>query len=104
MVLNLVCKFDPRSPKRESERKRHPLKGHYDVLKYLQSVINISKGGFSRFISLNLCCFIPGKLIDEILKTLRIVKNQDSVQWSILTEIIDIYPLAHKHFMEGKQE
>ena len=30
---------------------------------------------FMKYVEMNLCCFIPGKVIDEIFRVLRVIKQ-----------------------------
>lgn len=57
---------------------------------------------YSKFIEANMCCFIPGKVIDEVLRLLRLVGNT-SEQFrarEILQELRDITSMAIEHFDE----
>jgi hypothetical protein len=51
---------------------------------------------------LDLCCFIPGKVVDEVLKILRIVENSKGPlkPHEILQELRDISSMAIEHFDE----
>lgn len=57
---------------------------------------------YSKYIEANMCCFIPGKVIDEIMRLLRLVGNT-SEQFrarEILQELRDITSMAIEHFDE----
>lgn len=62
---------------------------------------------YSKYIEANMCCFIPGKVIDEVLRLLRLVGNGDGNTTSeqfrareILQELRDITSMAIEHFDE----
>ena len=60
-----------RLPRRESERKKHPLAKKCDILSAIESRLNMLSMAFGRFIEEKLCCFIPGKvLIIQVLMCL----------------------------------
>lgn len=57
---------------------------------------------YSKYIEANMCCFIPGRVIDEVLRLLRLVGNT-SEQFrarEILQELRDITSMAIEHFDE----
>lgn len=49
-------------PRRESERRNHSLARHCDVLTAIETRISMLSMTFTKYIDLNLCCFIPGKV------------------------------------------
>ena len=55
-----------RLPKRISQRSNHELSRHYDILSALETRISMINMTFLRHIEKGLCCFIPGKVIDEM--------------------------------------
>ena len=42
------------------------------------SRISLLSMTFMKYVDLNLCCFIPGKVIDEIFRVLRIIKEEQN--------------------------
>lgn len=56
----------------------------------------------SQFIDLNLCCFIPGKVIDEIYRVLRFINQNPSPPrvHELLQELRDISSMAMEYFEE----
>jgi len=50
-------------PRRESERRSHPLARHVDILSAVETRLSLLNMTYSKFIDLGLCCFIPGKVI-----------------------------------------
>ncbi len=57
---------------------------------------------YTKYMELELCCFIPGKVVDEVLKILRIVENSKGPlkPHEILQELRDISSMAIEHFDE----
>lgn len=63
---------------------------------------------YTKYIDMNLCCFIPGKIIDEALNILRLVGKVNSTTGSsrqlraheVLQELRDISSMAIDHFDE----
>ena len=49
-------------PRRESERFYHPFQRYVELLSSIDTRISLMRMTFNRFISANLCCFIPGKV------------------------------------------
>ena len=61
-------------PRRESERRNHKLSRHCDILTAIETRISLLSMTFVKYIDLDICCFIPGKVIDEIITVLRAIK------------------------------
>ncbi|CAL1293537.1 unnamed protein product [Larinioides sclopetarius] len=57
---------------------------------------------FMKFIEMNLCCFIPGKVLDEIYKVLRYVTSEQTPvrAHEVLQELRDLSSMAMEHFDE----
>lgn len=57
---------------------------------------------YTKYIELNLCCFIPGKIIDEVLQILRLIGNtlRPLRAHEVLQELRDISSMAIDHFDE----
>lgn len=89
-------------PRRESERRAHPLARHCEILSALETRISMLSMTFMKFIEVGLCCFIPGKIIDEILYILRVVQgsNDPPRTHDLLQELRDISSMAMEHFEE----
>ncbi|KAG8183819.1 hypothetical protein JTE90_025703 [Oedothorax gibbosus] len=89
-------------PRRESERRKHPLARHCDILTAVETRLSLLGMTFMKFIEMNLCCFIPGKVLDEIYKVLRYVTaEQTSVRaHEVLQELRDLSSMAMEHFDE----
>nr|XP_020008818.1 F-box only protein 28 isoform X2 [Castor canadensis] len=58
-------------PRRESERRNHSLARHADILAAVETRLSLLNMTFMKYVDSNLCCFIPGKVIDEIYRVLR---------------------------------
>jgi len=89
-------------PRRESERRDHPLARHCDVLTAIETRISLLSMTFMKYVELDLCCFIPGKVIDEIYAVLRSINSSKTVNRSceVLQELRDISSMAMEHFDE----
>ena len=49
-------------PRRESERRNHPLARHVDILAAIETRLSLLHMTFMKYIDMGLCCFIPGKV------------------------------------------
>lgn len=58
-------------PRRESERRNHPLAKHSDILTCIETRISMLSMTYSKYVDKDLCCFIPGKVIDEVESILQ---------------------------------
>ncbi|OXU31109.1 hypothetical protein TSAR_016405 [Trichomalopsis sarcophagae] len=89
-------------PRRESERRSHPLARHCDILTAIETRISMLSMTFTKYVDLNLCCFIPGKVIDEIFRVLRLIRISKTPPRTpeILQELRDISSMAMEHFDE----
>merc|ERR1712226_223635 len=54
-------------PRRESDRRQHPLSSHCDVLTAIETRISLLSMTYMKphHLDSEICCFIPGKVIDE---------------------------------------
>lgn len=95
-------------PRRESERRHHPLIKHADILTCIETRISMLSMTYTKYIDMNLCCFIPGKIIDEALNILRLVSETTDTSGKcrqlraheVLQELRDISSMAIDHFDE----
>uniref|UniRef100_A0A0K8TRF8 F-box domain-containing protein n=1 Tax=Tabanus bromius TaxID=304241 RepID=A0A0K8TRF8_TABBR len=89
-------------PRRESERRNHPLARHADILTCIETRISMLSMTYTKFIELDLCCFIPGKVIDEVLYILRLIETTTKPlrAHDVLQELRDISSMAIEHFDE----
>ena len=89
-------------PRRESERRNHPLARHSDILSAIETRISLLAMTFMKYVDLKLCFFIPGKVIDEINKLLHIVDTSQNISrvHDLLQELRDISSMAMEHFEE----
>lgn len=89
-------------PRRESERRNHPLSKHVDILTCIETRISMLSMTYSKYIELKLCCFIPGKVIDEVIRVLNFVETtlKPLRTHEVLQELRDISSMAIEHFDE----
>jgi F-box protein 28 len=93
-------------PRRESERRSHPLSRHSDILTAIETRLSLLGMTYNKFIDLDLCCFIPGKVLDETFAILRVLnrslddKTQPARPHELLQELRDISSMAMEHFDE----
>lgn len=87
-------------PRRESERRNHAMAKHADILTCIETRISMLSMTYTKYIDLNLCCFIPGKIIDEVLQLLVLVNgtNRPLRAHEVLQELRDISSMAIDHF------
>jgi len=87
-------------PRRESERRNHKLSRHCDILTAIETRISLLSMTFLKYVDLSLCCFIPGKVIDEIITVLRAIKEDENPPraYEILQELRDISSMAMEYF------
>ncbi|KAH8270120.1 hypothetical protein KR018_004206 [Drosophila ironensis] len=89
-------------PRRESERRNHILARHSDILTSIETRISMLTMTYSKFIDLNICCFIPGRVLDEISSILRLLSSSTKQlrPHEVLQELRDISSMAIEHFDE----
>jgi len=87
-------------PRRESARRHHRYARHCDILTAIDTRMNLLSLSFGKYIEANLCCFIPGKIIDEIYNVLEILKtnSEPPSTYEVLQELRDISSMAMEHF------
>lgn len=59
-------------PRRESERRVHPLARQCDILIAIETRLSMLAMTFTKWMEAKLCCFIPGKVIMRFLKVCTI--------------------------------
>ncbi|XP_023180108.2 F-box only protein 28 [Drosophila hydei] len=89
-------------PRRESERRNHMLARHSDILTSIETRISMLTMTYSKFIDLNICCFIPGRVLDEINSILKLLGGTSKPlrPHEVLQELRDISSMAIEHFDE----
>lgn len=89
-------------PRRESERRVHPLFRHCDILSAVETRISMLNMTYMKYIQNNLCCFNPGKVLDELDRVLGIVEKSGTPPKTheILQELRDISSMAMEYFDE----
>ncbi|XP_029712531.1 F-box only protein 28 [Aedes albopictus] len=90
-------------PRRESERRNHPLAKHSDILTCIETRISMLSMTYSKYIDKDLCCFIPGKVIDEVFNILKLIESTSKPlrAHEVLQELRDISSMAIEHFDEN---
>jgi F-box protein 28 len=80
-------------PRRESERRNHPLSRHSDILTAIETRLSLLGMTYNKFIDLELCCFIPGKVLDETFAILRTITRSlaDNSQPSRPHELLQVW-------------
>lgn len=89
-------------PRRESERRAHPLSRHCEILQAIETRISMLNMTYSKYIEKNLLCFIPGKVLDEIRNVLKLVETDATPPRThqLLEELRDLSSMAMEHFDE----
>ncbi|XP_056641053.1 F-box only protein 28 [Diorhabda sublineata] len=95
-------RFKSLLPRRESERKSHPLSRHCDILQAVETRLSMLSMTYKKYIESNMLCFIPGKVLDEIKGLLKLVEtNQNPPRThQLLQELRDLSSMAMEHFDE----
>ena len=89
-------------PRRDSERRNHPLAKRFAVLNWMKLELSTITA-YKKYINMNLCCFIPGKVLDEALHVLEAVSKSESLphEHELLRELRDLSQMAVEHFQEN---
>ncbi|ENN72196.1 hypothetical protein YQE_11156, partial [Dendroctonus ponderosae] len=89
-------------PRRESERKTHPLARHNEILQGVETRLSMLNMTYLRYIEHQIMCFIPGKVLDEIKCILNVVETSQSPPrpLQLLQELRDLSSMAIEHFDE----
>ena len=99
----LTKKIQSRLPRSGSERLNHPLIRHRVVLLQIGDRIYILQLTFTKYIDAEACCFIPGKVIDELFEVLRKVSATDAEippSYEVLQELNVLSSMAVEYFDE----
>eukprot|EP00096_Caligus_rogercresseyi_P010254 TRINITY_DN3673_c0_g1_i2.p1 TRINITY_DN3673_c0_g1~~TRINITY_DN3673_c0_g1_i2.p1 ORF type:complete len:290 (-),score=84.78 TRINITY_DN3673_c0_g1_i2:1139-2008(-) len=90
-------------PRRESQRRGHPLSRHSEILASIETRLSLLNMTFMKFVQSGRCNFIPGKVIDELMRVLRIV-GQEKINipkpFDLLQELRDISSMSMEYFDE----
>jgi len=87
-------------PRRESDRLNHKLSNHFDVLNMIETQFNRLKRTFLRYIDSGRCCFIPGKVIDELFSVFRRLKAEENPSYEMIQELRELRDMAIEYFKE----
>lgn len=82
--------------------RNHCLARHADILTSIETRISMLTMTYTKYMDLNLCCFIPGRVLDEIFRILRLIaKTTKQLRpHEVLQELRDISSMAIEHFDE----
>ncbi|XP_037073499.1 F-box only protein 28-like [Pollicipes pollicipes] len=97
--------FRAQLPRRESERREHPLSRRVEHLAAVETRLGLLSmtSTYRRYMEMDACCFIPGKVLDEVFRVVRYLKEAPSVErssFTVLQELRDISSMAMEHFEE----
>ena len=90
-------------PRRESERVNHKLSRHFEILTSINKAsFSILGSTFLRYIDSGRCCFIPGKVLDEILYIVGKLRAEENPPepHEILKEVRELRDMAVEYFKE----
>ncbi|KAI6195317.1 Collagen type IV alpha-3-binding protein [Aphelenchoides besseyi] len=94
-----------RLPRKESARKEHPLNRYYDVISAIETRYTMLAMTFKKYLDSQLCCFIPGRVLDMCFQVLEMIRNYVNqniyVQLnvvSVMRDIRDYSTMATEHF------
>ncbi|XP_076464672.1 uncharacterized protein LOC143296539 isoform X2 [Babylonia areolata] len=91
-------------PRKESERRNHALSRFVDVLSALETRLSLLSMTYTKYIDLELCCFIPGMVLDELYQLLQRLQNTESQPpraYDLLQSLRDLSTMAMEHFEEN---
>ena len=92
-----------RLPTKKNIATNNEFSRHYDILSAVETRISMINIIFLKHIEKGLCCFIPGKVIDEmnsVLQRLKWEKNPPKT-FQLLREFIDLSSMAMDYFKEN---
>ncbi|KAK9881579.1 hypothetical protein WA026_016453 [Henosepilachna vigintioctopunctata] len=91
-------------PKRPSERRSNVLVSRYcEILQGMETRIRMLNVTYMRYIDQQLICFVPGKVLDEINRLLRLIEMRFDPPTNnnlLLEELRDLSSMAMEHFDE----
>ncbi|CAO1323882.1 unnamed protein product [Diamesa hyperborea] len=91
-------------PRRESERRNHPLSKYSDILTCVETRLSMLSMTYLKYMQNGSACFIPGKVIDEVYKIMKMLQNVETPKslksHEVLQELRDISSMAIEHFDE----
>lgn len=92
-------------PKRESERTKHHLNLRHTMLLAIETRVSLLMMTYHRYILDGAICFIPGKVLDELFRLLRIIQDRNRPisfdapgKFGFLQELRDLSSMAIEHF------
>ncbi|KAI1707041.1 F-box only protein 28 [Ditylenchus destructor] len=107
-VSGSTARLKKQLPKKESERRAHPLNRYSEVFSALETRYTLLSMTYKKYIDMNMCCFIPGRVLDIAFGIVRRINGYlanegnviqlDVIQ--ILRDIRDYSSMAMEHFDE----
>ncbi|CAL8086010.1 unnamed protein product [Calicophoron daubneyi] len=97
------AKLRGKLPRRESERRLHPLNRHSETLSAIETRLSLLKISIMRYADEGYCCFFPGKVLDEAHRICRLLQTGSDPTirpYELLHELRDISSMAIEHFEE----
>nr|VZI48722.1 unnamed protein product [Spirometra erinaceieuropaei] len=90
-------------PRRESERRKHPLSGRSEVLSAIETRVSLLDMSIMRYTEEGYCAFFPGKVLDELRHVFCILKRSSTIPrpQEFLHELRDISSMAMEYFDEA---
>lgn len=92
-------------PRRVSQRRSSKMSPLADALVCLEMRLNMLGLTFDEYIHLQMCCFIPGKIIDEVYSIHRKIRSMSAANksfnaYDLMEELRDLCSMAIGHFEE----
>ncbi|VDN12919.1 unnamed protein product [Dibothriocephalus latus] len=90
-------------PRRESERRKHPLSSRSEVLSAIETRVSLLDMSIMRYTEEGYCAFFPGKVLDELRHVFCILKRSPAIPrpQEFLHELRDISSMAMEYFDEA---
>lgn len=90
-------------PRRESERRKHPLSSRSEVLSAIETRVSLLDMSIMRYTEEGYCAFFPGKVLDELRHVFCILKRSSAIPrpQEFLHELRDISSMAMEYFDEA---
>ena len=57
----------------------HPLAKHDEILSAIETRISLLSMTFMKYVEHSLCCFIPGKVVDELYSVLKMIEGTQCI-------------------------
>ncbi|KAI6230420.1 hypothetical protein M3Y99_01060900 [Aphelenchoides fujianensis] len=104
-LSELSVQLKKRLPRKESERKDHPMNRYSDIVSAVETRYTMLAMTFKKYLDAGVCCFIPGKVLDlcfRVVAQIRdYVRRNLFVQLNVIhvmRDIRDYSTMATEHF------